>query len=187
MPKSNDSTRGLAAATRRQVIMAGALAIGGFRIGSAAVGAAPDNEISRTAEAIHQEPLFAASRARIYRALTDARQFDKLTQLSAAIKEMPIKHTPSLLKAHAGGAFALFGGYVTGRFVELIANELIVQAWRAGSWNPGLFSIARFQLVEQSAGTKIQFDHVGFPIGQAEHLAKGWHDNYWDPLQRLLE
>lgn len=185
MHKSPRSTPLLSLSTRRQVIASGALAIGGLRIGSADA-VASDNEISRAAEAIHQEPLIAASRARIYGALTDAAQFDKLTKLSAAAKEMAIKPNPAKLKARAGGAFALFGGYVTGRFIELVADELIVQAWRAASWNPGIYSIARFELVEQASGTRIIFDHTGFPIGQAEHLSKGWHGNYWDPLQQLL-
>jgi activator of HSP90 ATPase len=68
----------------------------------------------------------------------------------------------------------------------MVANELIVQAWRVGNWNPGIYSIARFQLIEQGASTRISFDHTGFPAGNAEHLAEGWHLNYWDPLQKLL-
>jgi activator of HSP90 ATPase len=173
--------------TRRQIVTAGALALGGLGIGFAADGGAAGGEISHSAEAIHQEPLIPASRTRIYRTLTDARQFERMVQLSAAAKEMAIKPKQVVLEAHAGGAFAAFGGYVTGRFIELLADELIVQAWRAASWSPGIFSIARFQLIEQDSGTKILFDHTGFPLGEAEHLAQGWHDNYWNPLQALLQ
>jgi activator of HSP90 ATPase len=68
----------------------------------------------------------------------------------------------------------------------LIPDELIVQAWRAGSWGPGLYSIARFQLLAQGAGTQIHFDHTVFPLGEAGHLAEGWRGNYWDPLAKLL-
>jgi hypothetical protein len=45
---------------------------------------------------------------------------------------------------------------------------------------------ARFDLVAQGAGTKILFDHTGFPKGQGEHLAEGWQANYWSPLQKYL-
>jgi len=48
----------------------------------------------------------------------------------------------------------------------------------SGGWDPGDYSIAKFQLVEQGAGTKIVFDHAGFPSGKAEHLAEGWRMNY---------
>jgi activator of HSP90 ATPase len=85
-----------------------------------------------------------------------------------------------------GGTFALFGGYIVGRHIELVPNELIVQAWRVGSWDRGIYSIIRFQLTEQGAGTKIIFDHTGFPKGQAEHLASGWQEHYWDPLEKFL-
>jgi activator of HSP90 ATPase len=43
-----------------------------------------------------------------------------------------------------GGTFTLFGGYVTGRNLEMLPDERLVQAWRAGSWKPGAFSIAAF-------------------------------------------
>ena len=87
---------------------------------------------------------------------------------------------------HAGGAFLLFGGYITGRQIELVPNERVVQAWRAGGWDPAHYSIAKFELVEQGSGTKIVFDHTGFPNGQAEHLAEGWKGNYWEPLEKFL-
>ena len=70
--------------------------------------------------------------------------------------------------------------------LELVPSERIVQAWRAGGWDPGDYSIAKFQLVEQGAGTKIVFDHSGFPKGKAEHLAEGWRINYWEPLEKFL-
>jgi uncharacterized protein YndB with AHSA1/START domain len=145
-----------------------------------------EDGISRGAEAIHQEPLIAASRARVYAALTDAGQFEKLTRLSAAAQTMVSEHKPAGIDARPGGPFELFGGYVTGRFLELLPSERIVQAWRAASWPPGSYSIARFQLVEQGTGTRVVFDHGGFPAGQAEHLAEGWHVNYWEPLAKLL-
>jgi activator of HSP90 ATPase len=83
-------------------------------------------------------------------------------------------------------AFTLFGGYIVGRHIELVPNELIVQAWRVGSWDRGVYSIVRFELTEQRARTKVTFDHTGFPRGEAEHLAAGWQAHYWDPLDKLL-
>ena len=61
-----------------------------------------------------------------------------------------------------------------------------MQAWRVGSWEPGIYSIARFELVEQGSGTKIVFDHMAFPKGDGEHLAAGWKMNYWEPMEKLL-
>jgi len=175
-------------ATRRQVISGGAVALGMFALGTGPTLAADEEGILRAEEAIHQEPVFKASQKRVYEALTDTSQFGKVVELSAAMKSGGMKTgaAPVAVSHEAGGAFSAFGGYITGRQVELVANERIVQVWRAGSWDPGAYSIARFVLVESGGGTKIVFDHTGFPKGQAEHLAEGWKINYWEPLAKVL-
>ena len=151
-----------------------------------AAGPAGDEEISHTAESIHQEAVFLASRRRVYEALTETKRFDKIIELTGVIKSMPPGGKPTEISREVGGAFALFGGYITGRHIELVPNERIVQAWRVGSWAPGVYSIAKFELLEQSSGTKIVFDHTGFPKGLGEHLASGWKEHYWEPLQKYL-
>jgi uncharacterized protein YndB with AHSA1/START domain len=173
--------------TRRQLIAGVTFALGSFGLASArAFGQAPE-EISHSAESIHLETVFKASRKRVYEALTDAKQFNKVTQLSAAVQSGMAPATPTAEIANApGGAFSFFGGYVTGRNVELVPNERIVQAWRAGSWPPGIYSIVKFDLVEQGSDTKMVFDHTGFPKGEAEHLVEGWKTNYWAPLAKFL-
>ncbi len=77
--------------------------------------------ISNANAAIHQEVVFKASAKRVYHALTNARQFDKIVLLSGAMKSMSLKPVPAQIAAEPGGAFALFGGYITGRNIELIA------------------------------------------------------------------
>src|SRR5208337_4375449 len=180
------STAPASGSTRRQAIAGVAMAIGGLALGLPKTAAATEEEISRTAEAIHQEPVFKASRKRVYEALTDAKQFDKVIQLSGVMQSMHLPDKPAEISREAGGAFTLFGGYITGRHVELVPSERIVQAWRTGGWPPGIFSIAKFELVEQGSRTKIVFDHTGFPKGEAEVLASGWKAHYWEPLEKLL-
>jgi activator of HSP90 ATPase len=160
--------------------------MGGFAMSSAQLLAAAEEEISHTAESIHQEPVFRASRKRVYEALLDTKQFDKIIQLSDAMKSMAPGAKPTEINREPGGAFALFGSYITGRQIELVPNERIVQAWRVGSWAPGVYSLAKFDLVEQDSSTKIVFDHTGFPTGAGEHLAAGWKANYWVPLAKFL-
>lgn len=175
------------APTRRQVIAGLAVGFGGLGLGSAMGWAEAEEDVSHTAESIHQEPVFKASRKRVYEVLTDAKQFDKVIQISGAVKTGMVKGTkPAEISREVGGAFALFGGYIFGRQLELVPNERIVQAWRVGSWEPGIFSIARFELVEQGSGTKIVFDHLAFPKGDGEHLAAGWKMNYWEPMEKFL-
>ncbi len=160
-----------------------ALGIAGTALGGSSrlSGNAAPQEISHTAEAIHQEVTFKASRKRVYEALTDAKQFTHVTELS------PVKNAPPAeISPNVGGTFSCFGGVIVGRHVELVPNERIVQAWRVSYWGPGIYSIARFDLKEEAGGTRIVFGHTGFPNGAAESLLSGWNEHYWDPLQKYL-
>jgi len=172
--------------TRRQAIVAVAVACGGIASGRPKAWAGAEEEISHTAEAIHQVVVFKASRKHVYEALIDTKQFDQVIQLSGVIKSMALGDKPTEISREVGGVFVIFGGYIRGRHIELVPNERIVQAWRVGSWDPGVYSIAKFDLVEQASGSKIVFDHTGFPKGAGEHLAAGWKAHYWEPLGKLL-
>jgi activator of HSP90 ATPase len=131
--------------------------------------------ISETAQAIHQEVSFPANAKRIYALLLDARQFSKMTGGVA-----------TEINPEVGGAFSLFGGLIRGRQVDLVPGERIVQAWRSESWKPHLYSLASFVLAPEGPGTRLVFEHTGFPTGQAEHLASGWREHYWAPMKKFL-
>lgn len=124
--------------------------------------------------AVHQEIDFAAPPERVYAALTNADQFKAMT------------NAPAELDVRAGGAISLFGGMITGTNLELVPNQRLVQAWRAGNWPAGMYSIARFELAPSGAGTKLVFDHSGITEEMREHLEAGWHKMYWEPLSKML-
>jgi activator of HSP90 ATPase len=175
------------ASTRRQWMVGTVVAASGLVAGASAAWAATDDGLSRTAEAIHQETVFKASPKRIYDALTDAQQFQKVELLSGAMKSLELTNKPAAISREPGGPFSIFGEYIVGRQIELVPNQRIVQAWREISWDPGTYSIAKFELREQgSSGTKLIFDHTGFPVGAGEHLAAGWKSHYWESLERFL-
>jgi activator of HSP90 ATPase len=173
---------------RRQFIATAALTAAGMTSRTSPAIADANGEILSSEEAIHQERVFKARRQRVYEALTIEGQFDKVIQLSGVMKAdvMAKMQKPTTLSPHAGGAFTLFGGYIFGRQIELVPNELIIQAWSSLSWARGIYSIARFELTDQGGSTKLIFDHTGFPKGQAEHLVSGWQEHYWDPLTKFL-
>jgi uncharacterized protein YndB with AHSA1/START domain len=134
--------------------------------------------------AIRQEVSIEASPQRVYDALLDARRFREFTGAPAEIDPSP------------GGAFACFGGIVTGRNIELVPNRRIVQAWRVTMWPEGLYSIVRFELQPEGPPegprTRLIMDHVGFPQEMRRHLNGemadgGWQRQYWDPLKKYLE
>jgi uncharacterized protein YndB with AHSA1/START domain len=143
--------------------------------------------LSHTSETIHQEVMFNAGRHRVFEALTDSAQFDAVTRLSDAVKLVTAPGAkPTSISHEAGSEFTLFGGYITGRNLESLPGERLVQAWREVSWNPGEYSVARFALLDHGPGTKLVFDHRGFPEGHGASLADGWHVHYWRPLAKYL-
>jgi activator of HSP90 ATPase len=119
---------------------------------------------------IHQEVTLAAAPARVYQALVDSKRFAEVTG------------APATGDSTEGAPFSAFGGHITGRHVELVPAKRVVQAWRAKTWPEGHYSIVRFELEANASGTKLVFDHEGFPEDMKDHLAKGWQSNYWDKL-----
>ena len=106
----------------------------------------------------------------------------KIVELSG----LSMKNEPTQISPDVGGTFSLFAGHIVGRHIELVPNRRVVQAWRVVVWDPGKYSIAKFELTEQGSGTKLVFDHTGFPEGQAEHLASGWKEHYWDLMEKYF-
>jgi len=180
----------MSAITRRRLVTMTGLSLSSWMLNSRLRAAGEDNGVSRSAASIHQEPVINAPAQRVYRTLLGASQFDRIAAVSEAMQgaEMQkrrLRH-PSQIGQQEGDAFALFGGYITGRHIRLVPNALIVQAWRAESWDPEDYSIARFELKASESGTRIVFDHTGFPAAEADHLAAGWYGNYWHPMSKTL-
>jgi activator of HSP90 ATPase len=123
---------------------------------------------------IHQEITFSAAPSRVYEALVDAGRFAEITG------------APASGESREGAAFTAFGGHISGRHVELVHAKRVVQAWRAKTWPEGVYSVVRFELVPEGAGTRLVFDHGAFPEDLTEHLAKGWQSNYWGNIAKRV-
>jgi uncharacterized protein YndB with AHSA1/START domain len=123
---------------------------------------------------IHQEVSLPAGPQRVFDALLQSAHFSSMTG------------APAEIEAREGGSFSCFGGMITGRNVELVPGKRVVQAWRVGNWAPGVYSLARFELTPEGSGTRVVFDHTGFPASDAAHLEDGWESNYWKPLRESL-
>ena len=171
------------ASTRRQMIAGvAAVALGGLAA-SRNVWAqaqqqnpkeAPSTAANQARTSLHQEIELKASPQRIYEILLDSKQFVAFTGM------------PATIDPPAGGAFSMFGGMIVGRNIELIPNQRIVQAWRPTHWDPGIYSVVKFELKPQGSSTLLILDHTGFPEGEYDSLFKGWGLRYWDPLKKYL-
>jgi activator of HSP90 ATPase len=172
--------------TRRQWMTGTAVAIGGLVFSFVYSLASTNNCHSYNSEFIHQETFFKAIVQRLYDAILDAKQFQQVELLSGAMKDTDLNAKPAKISHEPGGSFTIFGDYITGWQLELVPNQRIVQAWRETSWDPGIYSVVRFQLNPQGSGTKLVFEQTGFPTGNGEHLAIGWKAHYWEPLEKFL-
>ena len=135
---------------------------------------APSTAANQARTSLHQEVELKALPQRIYEIILDSKQFAAFTGMRATIDPA------------AGGAFSMFGGMIVGRNVELIHSQRIVQAWRPTHWDPGVYSVVKFELKPQGSGTMLMLDHTGFPEGEYDSLFKGWGLRYWDPLKKYL-
>jgi uncharacterized protein YndB with AHSA1/START domain len=81
--------------------------------------------------AIHLEATFPAAPERVYELLTNGAKFGDVTG------------QPGKGGGSTGAFFSLFNGWLEGRQVELVPNELIAQAWRFKDWEPGVYSMVR--------------------------------------------
>ncbi len=167
--------------TRRQMIAGVAIAFGSLAAASKVWGEppqamkeTPSTPAHQKLTSLHQEVDFKASPQRIYEALLDSKQF-------AAFSGMPAE-----IDANAGGAFSMFTGMIVGRNIELVPNQRIVQAWRPANWEPGIYSIVKFELKPQGSGTMVVLDHKGFPAGDFDSLSSGWKLHYWERLTKFL-
>jgi uncharacterized protein YndB with AHSA1/START domain len=92
---------------------------------------------------ITQQALIAAEPAEVYAVLADA---DALSALSG-MSGVP---GPS-----AGEEFSAFDGNVTGRQIELVPGQRLVQAWRFPQFAPGTYSMVSFTLTAEAGGTRL--------------------------------
>ena len=163
---------------RRQMLIAIGALVESARVWAAGqqpvMNDVPSTASNRTKTSLHYQVDLNPVPQRVYEVLLDSKLFAAFTGLPAEIDGKP------------GGAFSLFGGLIEGRNVELIPNQRIVQAWRPSHWDPGVYSIVRFELKPSGARTTMVLDHTGFPEGLADHLNEGWHEHYLDALKKYF-
>lgn len=124
---------------------------------------------------IHQEVTINAKPDAVYGVLTSSEKFAAMTGGRAAD-----------ISTDEGGAVSLFGGDIQARNIELVPGKRVVQAWRAGNWPEGVYSIVRFELEANGSGTRLSFDQAGHPADAQEMLEGGWHQMYWNPMNAVF-
>lgn len=82
-----------------------------------------------------------------------------------------------------GAAYSAWDGYITGRNLELVAGERIVQTWRTSEFpddHPDSTITVELRAVKE--GTRLTLTHEGVPDGQTSYETNGWEDFYFSPM-----
>jgi activator of HSP90 ATPase len=123
---------------------------------------------------IRQTVIFQASPEEVFEALMDEKKHARFTG------------SPAKISREVGGAFSVFGGYATGKNLELIAGKRIVQEWRASDWKRGVSSIAAFSISGGAGRAKLVFVQTGVPRDAVEDISEGWKEYYWEPMKKMF-
>ena len=94
---------------------------------------------------------------------------------------------PANISKKTGGSFSAYGTYITGKNILLIANELILQTWKAEDWGEDTpYSIFMICLKPKGKNTTLHVVHANLPDKAAAGISKGWHEFYWKPWKQHL-
>jgi len=87
-----------------------------------------------------------------------------------------------------GAEVSAWDGYISGRNLELIPGERIVQSWRTEEFDDEHEdSIVTIVLTEVDDGTLLTLEHSNVPDEQRSYEEGGWQSNYFEPMVAYFE
>lgn len=113
---------------------------------------------------------FRTTAAEMYQTFTDPQRLAAFTRAPPKVFE----------GAKPGGKFELFGGNVSGEFVELKEPTKIVQSWRLDQWPAGHYSTLQIEFDQNDVEhvTVMRVTWSGVPVGQEEVTKRNWREYY---------
>lgn len=118
----------------------------------------------------------------IFDILMDENRWKGFTQSNAKISR------------EVGGSFSLFDGAITGVFQDLQQDKLLVQKWRFGNWDDGVFSTVTMTFEEPEVGvTIVKLTQTNVPeedrFGNAtvvENTERGWRELIFHKIRAVF-
>ncbi len=113
---------------------------------------------------------FRAPASELYQTFTDPQRITAFTRAAPKLFE----------GAKKGGKFELFGGNVSGEYLELEEPTKIVQSWRLDQWPKGHYSRLEIAFDQNDVDnvTVMRVTWSGVPIGQEEVTKRNWGEYY---------
>ena len=115
--------------------------------------------------------MIPASPAEIYQAWLDSVAHSEMTGGEATMSD------------EVGADVSAWDGYITGRNLELVPGERIVQSWRTTEFaDEHEDSIVTIVLQETEDGTLLTHQHSNVPDEHKSYEEGGWQSNYFEPM-----
>lgn len=98
-----------------------------------------------------------------------------------------IAGAPMKISKRVGAKFSGFGNYLSGKNLMIVKDTLIVQAWRATTWDkkePDSIFIIRLET--KGKDTILHATHANLPDKAVAGISKGWNEHYWNPWKQYL-
>lgn len=111
---------------------------------------------------------FRTTASELYQTFTDPERIAAFTREQPKVFE----------GAKEGGKFALFGGNVSGEYLELKAPTKIVQSWRLNQWPAGHYSTLQIEFDQSDVVTYMRVKWTGVPVGQEDVTKRNWLEYY---------
>jgi uncharacterized protein YndB with AHSA1/START domain len=93
----------------------------------------------------------------------------------------------AIMSDEVGAEVAAWDGYITGRNLELVPGERIVQSWRTNEFtDQHEDSIITLTLEEVADGTLLTLVHSKVPEGQTSYERGGWQVHYFEPMKEYF-
>jgi activator of HSP90 ATPase len=99
-----------------------------------------------------------------------------------------IAGNPVQISETPGSKMEAFGGYITGKILQVVKNKLVVQSGRGSDWtNTDSDSAFLLSFEQKGSDCVLNVVHANVPDDKSENLDKGWYDHYWNPWKQYLE
>lgn len=121
---------------------------------------------------------FRTTAEELYRTFTDPQRLAAFTREPPKVFE----------GAKKGGKFELFGGNVSGEYLELQEPTKIVQSWRLDQWPKGHHSTLKIEFDQNDVDsvTVMRVEWTGVPVGQEEVTRRNWLEYYVRSIKRTF-
>ena len=87
-----------------------------------------------------------------------------------------------------GTNFKTHDGYISGRTLQIVKDELIVQSWRGSDWNKSDTDSTFILRFEQSGNDGIlNMVHANIPNEHCAGIKDGWNEYYWKPWKEYFK